>query len=61
MRKVQVIFIVIGAGSVRKDLEKWVAKLDIQVIVALMQKTTPLGRSELLRKVLETLKTTLSY
>ena len=30
------IFIVIGAGSVRKDLEKLVAKLDIQVIVALM-------------------------
>ena len=38
-----------------------VAKVDIEINVALMQKPTPLARSELSRKVLETIEITRSY
>ena len=54
VRTVQVIPIVVGSlGSVTKNLDKWLEKLDIKISISLLQKTTLLGTARILRKVLE--------
>ena len=43
----------IGAlGSVTKDLECWIEKMDIVTETGVLQKTTLLGTARILRKVL---------
>ena len=54
MRTVQVVPIVVGSlESVTKNLDKWLAKLNIKISILLLQKTTLLGTGRILRKVLE--------
>ena len=54
MRTVQVVPIVVGSlGSVTKNLDKWLAKLNVKISIPLLQKTTLLGTARILRKVLE--------
>jgi len=54
MRTVQVVPIVVGSlGSVTKNLDKWLGKLNIKISISLSQRTTLLGTSRILRKVLE--------
>ena len=54
MRTVQVVPIVVGSlGSVTKNLDKWLAKLNVKIGISLLQKTTLLGTARILRKVLE--------
>ena len=45
---VQVIPIVVGLlGSVTKNLDKWLEKLDIRISISLLQKNTLLGTGRL--------------
>ena len=54
MRSVNVVLVVIGAlGSVTKKFEKWLEKLQADANTSVVQKTTLLGRTCILRKVLE--------
>ena len=55
MITVQVVPIIVGSlGSVKKkNLNKWLGKLDIKIGISLLQKTTLLGTARILRKVLE--------
>ena len=54
MRTVQVIPIVVGSlGSVTKNLDKWLEKLDKRISISLFKKTTLLETARILRKVLE--------
>ena len=54
IRAVQVVPIVVGSlGSVTKNLDKWLGKLNIKISISLSQRTTLLGTSRILRKVLE--------
>ena len=53
-RCAKVVPVVIGAlGSVTKDLECWIEKMDIVPEVGVLQKTALLGTARTLRKVLE--------
>ena len=50
----EVVPIVAGSlGSVTKNLDKWLGKLNVKIIISLQQKTTFLGTARILRKVLE--------
>ena len=54
LRCARVVPVVIGAlGSVTKDLECWIEKMDIVPEVGVLQKTALLGTARILRKVLE--------
>ena len=54
MRTVRVVPIVVGSlGSVTKNLDKWLAELNVKISISLLQKTTLLGTARILRKVLE--------
>ena len=54
MRIVQVVPIVVGSlGSVTKNLDKWLGKLNVKSSIPLLQQTTLLGTGRILRKVLE--------
>ena len=54
MGTVQVVPIVVGSlGSVTKNLDKWLAKLNVKISIPLLQKTTLLETARILRKVLE--------
>ena len=54
LRCAKVVPVVIGAlGSVTKDLECWIEKMDIVPEVGVLQKTALLGTARILRKVLE--------
>ena len=54
LRTVQVVPIVVGSlGSVAKNLNKWLGKLNVKIIISLLQKTTLLGTARILRKLLE--------
>ena len=51
---VEVVPVVIGAfGSVTKEYDKWIEKLEIIKNVGVMKKTALLGTAKILRKVLE--------
>ena len=53
-RTVQVVPIVVGSlGSVTKNLDKWLGKLNVKISISLLQKTTLLGTARILRMVLE--------
>ena len=46
--------IVVGSlGSVTKNLDKWLAKLNVKISISLLQKTMLLRTARILRKVLE--------
>ena len=48
------ILAVLGAlGSVKKNFEKYVDKIEIKIDLHIVQKTTLLGTARILRKVLE--------
>ena len=54
MRTVQVIPIVVGSlGSVEKNLDNSLGKLNVNINTSLLRKTTLLGTARILRKVLE--------
>ena len=54
MRTVQVVPIVVGSlGSVTKNLDKWLGKLNVKISISLLQKTTLLGTARILSRVLE--------
>ena len=54
MRTVQVVPIVVGSlGSVTKNLDKWLGKLNVKISTSLLQKATLLGTARIMRKVLE--------
>ena len=54
MRTVQVIPIVVRSlGSMTKNLDNWLEKLDIRISISLLQKTTLLGTARILRNVSE--------
>ena len=54
LRCAKVVPVVIGAlGSVTKDLECWIEKMDLVPEVGVLQKTALLGTARILRKVLE--------
>ena len=51
---VQVVPFVGGSlGSVTKNLDKWLGKLDVKISISVLQKTTLLGTARILGKVLE--------
>ena len=53
-RTVQVVPIgVASLGSVTKILGKWLGKLNVNIIISLLQKTTLLGTTKFFRKVLK--------
>ena len=54
LKMVEVVPVVIGAfGSVTKEYDKWIEKLEIIKNVRVMKKTALLGTAKILRKVLE--------
>ena len=54
LKTVQVVPIVIGAlGCVKKELKKWLKKINIEQRVEVLQKTALLGSARILRKVFE--------
>ena len=54
MRALQGVPIVVGSlGSVTRNLDKWLGKLNIKISISLLQTTTLLGVARILRKVLE--------
>lgn len=54
LRSVQVVPVVVGAlGSVTKEFENWMRKLNIMPEVEILQKTALLGTARILRKVFE--------
>eukprot|EP00794_Sanderia_malayensis_P002808 gene2808-biopygen2319 len=53
-RSAIVVPVIVGAlGSIAKNLDEWLEKLDITVDTALLQKTILLGKPRILRKVLK--------
>ncbi|XP_068691565.1 uncharacterized protein [Montipora foliosa] len=53
MRAMQMVPIVVGSlGSVTKNFDKWLGKLNIKNSISLLQKTTLLGTARILRMVL---------
>ena len=54
MKGVEVIPVVIRAlGTVTKQFEKWIQKLDLEITVEMLQKTCLLGTARIIRKVLD--------
>ena len=54
MKDVEVIPVVIGAlGTVTKQFEKWIQKLDLEITVEMLQKPCLLGTARIIRKVLD--------
>ena len=54
MKTVQVVPVVVGSmGSVTKNLDKWLGKLNVKISILLLQKTTLLGTARILSRVLE--------
>ena len=54
LKMVEVVPVVIGSlGSVTKGFDRWIEKLGIPLNGGVMQKTTLLGITRVLRKVLE--------
>ncbi|XP_069997569.1 uncharacterized protein [Penaeus vannamei] len=54
MKEVEVIPVVVGAlGSVTKDFEKWIQKLDLGITAETLQKPCLLGTARIIRKVLD--------
>ena len=54
LKMVEVVPVVIEAfGSVTKEFDKWIEKLEIIKNVGVMKKTALLGTAKILRKVLE--------
>ena len=54
MKDVEVIPIVIGTlGTVTKQFEKWIQKLDLEITVEMLQKPCLLGTARIIRKVLD--------
>ena len=54
LKKIDVIFVVLGAlGSVTKNFEKYVDKIEIKIDLNTVQKTTLLWTARILRKVSE--------
>ena len=54
MKDVRVIPIVVGAlGSISKNLQEYVNKLEVEISSALLQKTALLGTARILRNVLD--------
>ena len=54
MKDVEVIPVVIGTlGTVTKQFEKWIQKLDLEITVEMLQKPCLLGTARIIRKVLD--------
>ena len=54
MRKVECIPLVIGAlGTVAKHIEKWIVKLDLDLMIGELQKPCLLEMARIIRKVLD--------
>ena len=54
MKDVEVIPVVIGVlGTVTKQFEKWIQKLDLEITVEMLQKLCLLGTARIIRKVLD--------
>ena len=54
MKDVKVIPVVIGTlGTVTKQFEKWIQKLDLEIAVEMLQKPCFLGTARIIRKVLD--------
>ena len=54
MKDVEVIPVVIGAlGTVTKQFEKWIQKLDLEITVEMLQKLCLLGTARIIQKVLD--------
>ena len=54
MKDVEVIPVVIGAlGTVTKQFEKRIQKLDLEITVEMLQKPCLLGKARIIRKVLD--------
>ena len=54
MKDVEVIPVVIGAlGTVTKQFEKWIQKLDLEITAEMLQKSCSLGTARTIRKVLD--------
>ena len=54
VKNVEVVPVVVGVlGSVTKKLGQWIKKLGIRVRIGLLQKTTLLGTTRMLRRVLD--------
>ena len=54
VKDVEVIPVVIGAlGTVTKQFEKWIQKLDLEITVEMLQKPCLLGTVRIIRKVLD--------
>ena len=54
LKNVKVVPVVIGAlGSVTKDFDNWMEKLEVPSNVGPIQKTALLGTARILRRVLE--------
>ena len=54
MKDLEVIPVVIGAlGTVTKQFEKWIQKLDLEITVEMLQKPCLLGTARIIRKVLD--------
>ena len=53
-RMKEIIPVVIGAlGTVTKQFEKWIQKLDLEITVEMLQKPCLLGTARIIRKVLD--------
>ena len=54
MKDVEVIPVVIGSlGTVTKQFQKWIQKLDLEITVEMLQKPCLLGTARIIRKVLD--------
>ena len=54
MKDVEVIPVVIGVlGTVTKQFEKWIQKLDLEIKVEMLRKPCLLGTERIIRKVLD--------
>ena len=54
MKDVEVIPVLIGVlGSVTKQFEKWIQKLDLEITVEMLQKPSLLGTARIIQKVLD--------
>ena len=54
MKVVEVIPVVIGAlGTVAKQFEKWIQKLDLEITVEMLQKPCLHGTARIIREVLD--------
>ena len=54
MKDVEIIPVEIGTlGTVIKQFEKWIQKLDLEITVEMLQKPCLLGTARIIRKVLD--------